>query len=309
MRRLRLFRAIVGDEASLRFHLAGKIYSSARFPRWTVKQVAQKLTGRPALVRVDGNVMQVPIDMFWAFRDGDYYEKNVSYWLAALLSASERKVFYDVGANYGYYCLKLAGIATEVYAFEPVAASYRVLVDNVRRNGLTNVNPYRIALGERNTSRRMHIFTSSGNNSLFEIQFPRHHTARITGDERVEQVRLDGLLASGQLRPPDVMKIDIEGGELGALIGARETIRKHRPAVLVEYLEPVCQAAGYARGELVEELRGHNYAIYGLADDVADLQAYRLHEVGEIEIGHVIGLPRRSTDNRLAHPWRIRGLR
>jgi FkbM family methyltransferase len=253
------------------------------------------------LVWVDDNVMEVPVDMCWAFTDGDYYEKNVTHWLAELLATSKGKVLYDVGANYGYYCLKLARIATQVYAFEPVRVSYRVLMENVRRNGLKNVKAYRVALGERDATTRMHIFTSSGNNSLFEIQFPRYHPARIVGGEHVDIVRLDGLVATDKLKPPDVMKIDIEGGELRALIGARQTIRKYRPAVVVEYLEPVCRAAGYDRRELVHELEGHNYAIFGLADDVADLHAYPLHEVGDKEIGHIIGLPRDRAEHGPAH--------
>ena len=47
-------------------------------------------------------------------------------------------------------------------------------------------------------------------------------------------VSIDSLVASGAIPPPDVMKIDTEGAELQAIDGARETIARHRPAIVCE---------------------------------------------------------------------------
>ncbi|MFA5786460.1 MAG: FkbM family methyltransferase [Actinomycetota bacterium] len=41
------------------------------------------------------------------------------------------------------------------------------------------------------------------------------------GALRVRTVSLDGLIEGGRIPPPDVIKMDIEGGEYGALLGAR----------------------------------------------------------------------------------------
>jgi hypothetical protein len=53
------------------------------------------------------------------------------------------------------------------------------------------------------------------------------------GEKTVRTVRIDSLVASGEVRPPDVMKIDIEGAEVAALQGAAQAIDKHRPAILL----------------------------------------------------------------------------
>jgi FkbM family methyltransferase len=288
---LPLLRFLFGEETSLRFHIAGAIYMAARFPRRTLRIVAKKLTGHNALVRVDACLMEVPIDMFWAFADGTYYEQNVTDWLVKLLSSSPRKVFYDVGANYGYYCLRLAGIAKHIHAFEPAAETHRVLLDNLRRNALTNVRLHKVGLSDRNGVEVMNIYSSSGNNSLFDRAVPRHSTSRLVRRELVDVVTLDGLFHRGELQPPDLIKLDVEGGELHALKGARETLRKYRPALLFEYFEPLCQAAGYSRTELLRELEEHKYTIYGLSSNVTDHKAYALSQFGDVEVGHIIGLP------------------
>ena len=45
---------------------------------------------------------------------------------------------------------------------------------------------------------------------------------------------IDELVSSGELPPPTVVKIDVEGAELAVLEGMRETIGAHRPAIICE---------------------------------------------------------------------------
>jgi len=49
----------------------------------------------------------------------------------------------------------------------------------------------------------------------------------------VRGVRLDSLVASGEIPPPDVIKCDIEGGEYDALAGASVTLAKYRPTIFL----------------------------------------------------------------------------
>lgn len=53
----------------------------------------------------------------------------------------------------------------------------------------------------------------------------------------VELVTVDELLAAGQLRPPTVVKIDVEGAELAVIEGMRATLAQHRPAIICELHE------------------------------------------------------------------------
>lgn len=49
----------------------------------------------------------------------------------------------------------------------------------------------------------------------------------------VETVSLDHLVATSQIKAPNFMKIDIEGGEVAALVGARNTILQSHPTIFL----------------------------------------------------------------------------
>jgi FkbM family methyltransferase len=296
MKKQPVFWLIFGQETSLRFHIAGEIYTLVRFPWQTIKKLSRKLTGRSAHIRIGKSIMGVPVDMFWAFVDGDYYEKNVSHWLTKILVCSKNKVFYDIGANYGYYCLKLAGSANHIYAFEPISQTNNILLKNILSNNLNNISVYKLGLSDTKRSMEMNVYSSSGNNSLFSGTLPKYSSAKLIGREVIELVTLDSLFQDERLRPPDLIKIDIEGGELYALKGAREIIKKYQPALLLECWEPLLKAAGYSQNELLTELKRYNYIIYGLPEDVTDLNVYPLTQFDVIEIAHIIALPESMED-------------
>jgi len=250
----------------------------------------RKLTGRNARFRIDKNTMEVPEDMVWTFFDnGDYYEKNVTYWLEKIMVGTRNKVFYDVGANYGYYCLKLAGNASHVYAFEPVSRTHDMLVKNIQRNNLTNITVYRLGLSDKKSSMEMNLYGSSGKNSLFL----RHSKDDpLVGREVISLVTLDSLIQDERLNPPGFMKIDVEGSELYALKGARKTIKDYQPVLLIEYLEASFKDAGYSRSDLSIELMTNNYAIYGIPKDTQDLNIYPMAKFDNIEVENIIAVPK-----------------
>src|SRR5579859_19908 len=113
----------------------------------------RQLTGRGKYIRVGPYTMEVPQDQMLAFfHNGDYYERNTSYWIEKLLAGTTQLVFYDIGANYGYYCLKLAPLARYIYAFEPVSRTHEMLLKNIGRNGITNAEAYQLGIIDREGS-------------------------------------------------------------------------------------------------------------------------------------------------------------
>jgi FkbM family methyltransferase len=130
---------------------------------------------------------------------------------------------YDVGASAGFYTLffsRLAGPTGKVYAFEPFASGARFLLDHVRLNRLRNVRVLQAAVSDRVGMQGFTTDCGLTMNGLCE-----------TDDAllQVPTVCLDRL----DLPPPDLIKMDVEGGEAAALRGARETLRCHRPVVFV----------------------------------------------------------------------------
>jgi FkbM family methyltransferase len=139
----------------------------------------------------------------------------------------EGDLFVDVGANAGAYTiLACAGVGARGYAFEPVAAAYERLVENVRINHVegrvTCVNK-----GVGAIEGRMDF--TSGRDSVNHVLASGERPADVTS---ADVCTLDGALKG---EAPAMMKIDVEGFEWSVLEGAREALTSPRlHSVLLE---------------------------------------------------------------------------
>jgi len=117
-------------------------------------------------------------------------------------------------------------------------------------------------------------------------------TSRLAGQETITVVSLDSLVREQHLLLPSVIKIDIEGGELYALRGAREVLSTYHPIMVMEFtgLEGF-QDVGYARGDMLTFLQDLQYVLYGLSSNVADCTPYPLDRFAEIPMDNIIALP------------------
>src|SRR5215212_4823587 len=109
--------------------------------------------------------LEVPADMAWCFQDGSYYERNVAAWFGRIARTLDGAAVYDVGANCGYYALLAAEAGAPVYAFEPVPATLDALRRNLEQAQGAEALPF--GLASARGRQEIHLYSSSGNNSLF----------------------------------------------------------------------------------------------------------------------------------------------
>jgi FkbM family methyltransferase len=145
-------------------------------------------------------------------------------------------VFYDVGANLGFFSLLAAHIAGlrdgRVYAFEAAPDNAEAIAVNARLNAIPNVSVRSVAVSDRSGQGRLQVVDDQSWSKL--VEYGEHpFTERVID---VELVAIDDLLAAGSdaLPPPTVVKIDVEGAELAVLAGMRQTLAEHRPAIICE---------------------------------------------------------------------------
>jgi FkbM family methyltransferase len=135
----------------------------------------------------------------------------------------------DVGANLGIHTLVLAacvGDGGKVHAFEPVPSICDRMEENLKLNGVTNVELHKEAMGSFSGD-----VVFDANPTDFNVG-----KGRVTpqGDITVPIGTIDDRLGS-LTQPVSVVKIDTEGHELEVLKGAVDLLSKHRPAVLIEF--------------------------------------------------------------------------
>lgn len=146
-------------------------------------------------------------------------------------------VAVDVGANIGVYTRHMAeviGRSGRVVAIEPLDANFSILRFIARRHNWSNVLPLKIACSDVPGIGVMDVPLKDGG---LQDRYRAYLVEAVPGTpqvgEAVRMVRLDDVVRRLAVEPT-LVKIDVEGHEMAVLRGALLTIRRHRPALLVE---------------------------------------------------------------------------
>ena len=174
--------------------------------------------------------------------------------------------FLDIGAYHGIYSVVAAkGLASQgcVIAFEPSARERHRLALHLQMNGARiSIEPYAIT----SQAGSFRFFTvTSGFTSMNSLAFPPVQNP--VRETRVRGVCLDEYLATREMAKVDLLKIDIEGGELSAFRGAPLTLGLVRPVIICEVLDWVTGPWGYHASEIVKLLNSLDYQWFDFRQD------------------------------------------
>jgi FkbM family methyltransferase len=198
------------------------------------------MVSAPKTVRIYGRSVLVSgsdtDDYFRWLPDGSDITDNVLVALRRVVA--EDAVCIDAGANIGLYSLGLSSLAPKghVYAFEPSPGAMRWLDENLATNGAGNVETFGAALGDRVGTANFHDvpwFMAGG----FTTEEGAYLASDAVGSTLVEVpcTTLDAFVEEAGIERVDVIKIDVEGGEMAVLEGAARTLAVHRPVVVMEF--------------------------------------------------------------------------
>jgi FkbM family methyltransferase len=158
-------------------------------------------------------------------------------------------VFLDVGGNIGFFSLmaaRLVGPEGRVYAVEPVPENVGCIRVNALLNRLTNVTVLPLAAGRAEGTATLMLAAHSGGATLSGDDIPPDLTGRI----EVPVSTIDRLIETGAIRPPALVKIDVEGSEPAVLEGMERTLTQHRPKIVFE-VDSAAPARAHARFDAV----------------------------------------------------------
>ena len=197
------------------------------------------------------------------------YDPNSMVVISSLLPKDG--VFIDVGASFGYFSIiatKAVGPNGRVIAIEPSSRDYNRLIDNVRINNLGNIiSTYRLAISDATGTALLSIATEerSALNTLGN-EFSFKGVDKVA-KENVDTIALDDFVVANQIKHVDVLKLDIEGSELKALHGAKKTIAKFRPAIMLGVNSNALKASGTDHDEIQKTLSELGYKAYRIVDN------------------------------------------
>lgn len=205
----------------------------------------------------------------------------------------------DIGAERGWFSLlmgQLVGAQGRVDTFEPFPVTFDTLVRNIELNGFSWVHPYRSAVGNKagtvpfvppslvRTSNE--AIRGNGIGHLSEME--------VFGTIAVESVTLDMHTIDSDITRLDFMKIDVEGAEVMVLNGARDTIRRFRPRLAIEYNRRALRRFGSSIQELDSLLESFGYDRYTFGGSLRLFRAeHWTEELFPDDLVNVYCIPRR----------------
>ena len=184
----------------------------------------------------------------------------------------------DGGAHIGLFTVIMAravGPAGKVLAFEPTPDTRTVLSRTLELNDVENVTVQASDLSSTSGTATFHATADpvSNANSLGRV-------SRTAVEFSVHTCALDDL----SLGRVSCIKLDIEGGELDALLGASELLRRDRPAIAMEVHPEQLLLFGQSSKQLWAVLAEHGAEVRRNGVALNEAQFTRESEPFEVQI-------------------------
>ena len=197
--------------------------------------------------------------------DRGLYEDNVTNVFIKYLE--EGISFLDIGANVGWFSLLTSHLLENrcnVNAIEPFSENCKLLMASTLEN---NMNCIRLMQAAAFSHNGLISFGSSGSNGMVNL-LPQKVDS-ILNSETVNSIRIDDFIKD----KVDLIKIDVEGAEYSALLGASELITKFKPIIFSEFTPSALKCiSGVEWNEYLRLIIDLGYGIKVIQDTVIDCQ-------------------------------------
>lgn len=205
------------------------------------------------------------------------YEQDVMATLLTCLSGDDEAIFIDVGANIGYFPIvvrKLLGERVKCIAYEPAPDLVATIHRGCGRNNV-ELDVREAAVGKESGTATFYLSARSDASNSLNPRFRKHR-----GEIEVRVTTLDDDILPSlpkMLPTRPILLVDTETTEPDVLVGAKQFIRTHRPAVICEVLADRTEVA------IQDFVERSSYHAYSLTDAGPQL---REEVVGDITYAH-----------------------
>ena len=169
-------------------------------------------------------------------------------------------IFYDLGANLGWFSLYAANCGNRVFAFEVDEYNFLGLKDNVEANpNISNIEIFNIGIADK--KRRVKLRSSNteigGHHKTLELE-NFNSVDGIVSYKHVKEIdvdSLDNIIEENQLPYPDYLKVDIDGSEYAFLQGSPKVLQNSKSMVI-----ELCPNTDFYK-QCVEILESHGFRL------------------------------------------------
>lgn len=168
----------------------------------------------------------------------------------------EDDIVFDIGANIGFYTIwmsKFIGNAGRIHSFEPDNKSFERLNKNIVLN---NIQSYTVSnrLAIADTCKQLK-FTEGRDGENHIVYEPENNYQIITS------TTIDNYIADYKIEKIKYIKIDIEGFEYQALLGAMDTLHQKKVDIIQLEINSQISNSGISIGQLLTLIKKFNYTL------------------------------------------------
>ena len=191
---------------------------------------------------------------------GDYEPDTID-----VLRRFARGTVIDVGAHQGFIAMALAQTSPRVIACEPNPITLARLKANLALNPQLPITIVEAAISDKASTMDLWV-TNGGHENGSLIHYPDVANPRQlpNANYAVAVTTLDSLEVPGHVT---LIKVDTEGNEYEALLGASNLIATHRPAICFEMSMSVYMWKARSAKDIMEFFSGRNYRVTQIQDD------------------------------------------
>lgn len=183
-----------------------------------------------------GRQIRIPLkdyDALILLMYGGLYGDELKFTQYLIKNLGPNDVFYDIGANFGFYTYLAADLCRETHSFEPMPWLADVVKGNIRKNDTITVNA--TALSDTSGTTDFYITDASAMVSTINPSVVAQYASLDTHtfkNIRVPTMTLDAYVATHT--KPTFMKIDAEGAEEQIIRGGRDFFAANAPVIAME---------------------------------------------------------------------------
>lgn len=206
--------------------------------------------------KIDQRIIPIEILNF------DYYEKDEINFILKLIKENDK--ILDIGANIGYYSLKISKNIenVEILAFEPIPKTFSYLKRNINLNKISNIKFFNYGFSDEEKNLNLYYYPEGSCNASAANLSERKDIIKIP----CKFTAIDKFVESNNIFI-DFIKCDVEGAELFILKGGFNTIKRDKPIIFVELLRKWAAKFDYHPNEVIKMLKKIDYSCFTIENN------------------------------------------
>ena len=184
------------------------------------------------------------------------------------------QTFIDIGANFGLYTIFISKKFRncDIHSFEPLPETFGILSKNIMHNKADNITANNKGLSFEKGELYFTNDRYAGNHIVMNPTYMQNLT-------KVNVEILDKYVEENNINQVDFIKCDVEGAELLVLQGAKVTLKRYHPIILIEIDDKWTKRFGHSAKNVIDYLLSFDYKVKMINHKSKQIEEFNINKL------------------------------